>query len=358
MTVETTISPLVVPLSLDDPDAADFRAYGALGQQICGEMVGIRDLAPPAEQMIAAWQDSQDTVHTGFVARRGTEIVGMVTVDYAQEEGARAAELDLLVPEEHWGQGIEAALLDHAEREARHHGRSILQIWTLHRALDAERMLVPETGWGRIPAIPLSDVLTDRGFRLEQVERNSELDLTADTAPIERALAEAIRTAGADYRLLTWDLPTPPEFRDGYAQVLSRLATDAPSGDMEFDEEAWDAARVARRDARLTGAGQLVSVAAVEHVPSGAIVAYNELLIGADRAGVTHQFGTLVAKQHRGHRLGTWVKCANLLRWRERVPASPRISTFNAEENRPMLDINEAIGFVPVSYAGAWQKKI
>lgn len=358
MTVELTISPITVPLSLDAPDAADFVALGDLGRQICDELVGLPDLAETAAQMLVPWNDTEDTVHTGFVARRGDDIVGMVTIYYVQEEGARTAEIDLLVPEASWGQGVEDALLERAEDEARRRGRSILQLWSLHRATETERMLTPKTGWGRVTAIALTELLEQRGFRLEQVERNSELDLRGDVERLRRTLEEARAFAGDDYRLVEWNLPTPPALRDGYAGVLARLVTDAPSGDMEFDAEEWDAARVVRRDGRLTSAGQLLSVAAVEHVPSATIVAYNELLIGEDRTGVTHQFGTLVTREHRGHRLGMIVKCANLLRWREQAPLSPRVSTFNAEENRPMLDINEAVGFVPVSYAGAWQKKI
>ncbi|UUE22212.1 GNAT family N-acetyltransferase [Microbacterium sp. J1-1] len=357
-TIEPTITPLVVPVSLDDDDAADFRAYGELNRRICDEQVGLPDLAPDAAQMLPDWQDDTDSLDLGFVARVDDEIVGMITVSFAQEAEAHAAELDLLVPEAHWGRGVEDALLARAEVEARARGRSLLQLWSLHRPKDADRMLVPRTGWGRIPATPLSDLAEANGFVLEQVERNSEFDLRSDPAPLRTALDDALAVAGADYRVIEWNMPTPPQLRDGFAGVLARLSTDAPSGDMDFPEEAWDAERVVRREARLLGAGQAVSVVAVEHVSTGELVAYNELLIAADRTGVTHQFGTLVSKDHRGHRLGTIVKCANLLRWRELMPDSTVVSTFNAEENRPMLNINEAIGFVPVSYAGGWQRAL
>jgi hypothetical protein len=65
-----------------------------------------------------------------------------------------------------------------------------------------------------------------------------------------------------------------------------------------------------------------------------------------------------VMREHRGHRLGMVLKLANIAYLDETFPGHPAITTFNAEENRPMLDVNEAVGFVPFTYEGAWQKKL
>ncbi|MFD5214710.1 GNAT family N-acetyltransferase [Microbacterium sp. NPDC058345] len=352
-----TIVEMTVPGRLDDVDAADFHASVALNNAVCLNDTGLLDLQSTAEELLPHWQDRTDTVRRTLLAREGGVLVGAITLYYAVAEPT-SAEIDLMVLPENWGRGIEQALLARAEDEVRQLGRSVIQSWTLHRADRTGAMLTPATGWGEIPRSPLAALLLDSGYALEQVERTSAFDLQGDLTPIQSALDAALAVAGEEYRVVEWTLPTPPERRDGYAWALSRMSTDAPSGGLEVDEETWDAERIARRDARFLDGGQTVSVAAVEHVPTGTLAAFNELAIGADPEGVTHQYCTLVLKEHRGHRLGIVVKCANILRWRRIAPLSPRISTFNAEENRPMLDINEALGFAPVSYAGAWQKRL
>jgi GNAT superfamily N-acetyltransferase/RimJ/RimL family protein N-acetyltransferase len=353
------IEPLVVPSSLDASDAGRFLDMVRIGNEMCRYDIGTADLDEDAQSVLGRWQDGSDWESIGRVALVDDVVIGVAMIRVSTSPEATTAEFDVIVDPERWGEGAEEALYAETERVARERGRTAIRTWTLHRPGERGAMLPSPTGYGAVPASDRQTVAVVRaGFELGQVERNSAFDLRGSYEAVDRLLADALDRLDPAYRPVSWTATTPEEYLEGYAYVLSRMSTDTPAGELTMEEEHWDAERVRRRDRRLAAEGMFVSVAAILHVPTGRIVAYNELVIPGDRTGTTSQYGTLVVKEHRGHRLGTIVKCRNLQDWRDLVPDSPRVTTFNAEENRPMLDINEALGFVPVSYAGAWQKTL
>ena len=55
--------------------------------------------------------------------------------------------------------------------------------------------------------------------------------------------------------------------------------------------------------------------------------------------------------EHRRKGLGRWVKGDSLRRLQQDRPDVTQVTTLNAEQNRPMRGLNEALGFRPVA---AW----
>lgn len=353
----TELRPLRIPASVDGDaaEAADFRAMVDVRNATYRAISGHDDHAITAAELLPFYApEPQETRLMWLVLHEG-RAVGRVGVDLPHEGEANLAHVLIELHPEVWGRGIGALAMELAERTAREHGRTVLQTWAEHPEAPGPR-LAPPTGFGSIPAqAHNARFLTAHGFTLEQVERNSVLDLTRPLASVEALVADA-REHARGYRVVSWFAPTPPEYVAGYAWLKSRMATDTPAADLEVVEEAWDAERVAAHDTRYTDAGRTLHVVAAQHIATGELCAFNELVVGVDRTAASHQEDTLVLREHRGHRLGMLVKCENLLRWREIAPDSPRVMTYNAEENRPMLSINEAIGFTAIAYEGAWKK--
>ncbi|WP_431795534.1 N-acetyltransferase family protein [Microbacterium enclense] len=348
------LRPLPLPASIDAPDAHDFREMARMRDLVYAEIAGHDDHAMPADELLALYRPIAAQLRLLWIAVLDGEVVGRVGLDLPQEAGARTGLWLIELRRSAWGRGIGRAAHELIERTAREHGRTILQSWAEHPAAEGPRLEAP-TGFGSIPLDRAARFYLDAGYTLEQIVRQSRLDL-ADSEPHLRTLLTGAESAATGYRVIQWTLPTPPEFVDAFAYMKSRMITDAPAAGLDYDEEIWDAARVTDWERRYTEADRHVLVTVAQHVDSGELAAFNELSIGKDRTAVTQQEDTLVVASHRGHRLGMLVKCAGLLAWREAIPESPRVLTWNAEENRPMLSINEAIGFAPMSYEGAWQK--
>jgi GNAT superfamily N-acetyltransferase len=357
MSTELVIDDVKIPETLDAPEAADLLTivdiYNLVNSTILGEAAGT--ITP--EELLASIKGQEYERIRLFVARKNDTVVAIALLSWSLEPGTRVSWLDVRVRPEWRNQGIGTAFFDHLEAIAQASGRPFAQGQGVHEAIDDGPQLASPTGFGSLPREESGvRFLLKRGYGLEQVYRMSVLHLPVDESVLAQHLASAQERAGDDYRIVTWAGNTPDRWLDSVAQIMNRMSTDAPSGNLEIEEETWDAERVRTHDNRRILAGRTNLVAAIEHVPSGQLVAYNGVTVPTDRTRPVHQGVTLVLKEHRGHRLGMITKIANIQQLQAFSPESPFILTDNAEENRPMLDVNEAVGFVPLAYLGAWKK--
>lgn len=357
LTAGASLRPLVLPARADADDASELVELARVRNAVYRELTGRDEQDLSATELLPLLQSRRERTTHVWTVRLDDEIVGRAVVDIPHDEGSRVVQAAIELLPRVWGRGIGSAILPHIETTAREHGRTVIQSWVEQQAGDGPR-LDAATGFGSVPRDHVARFLLARGFALEQVYRVSRLCLTAHTLSAVQMLLEDALPTSSDYRLVQWTVPTPDDRVDGYAWLKSRMSTDAPAAGLDVDEEIWDARRVREMEQRLVQMGQSLLVVAAEHIGTGELSAFTELGIGLDTTRTTHQNDTLVLRSHRGHRLGMLVKCAALIAWQQIAPESRDVITYNAEENRPMLAINEALGFAAIAYEGAWKKEL
>src|SRR5690606_7250690 len=79
----------------------------------------------------------------------------------------------------------------------------------------------------------------------------------------------------------------------------------------------------------------------------GEAAGFTEIAVYGERPQLAHQRDTGVLAAHRGHRLGRWLKAANLRLALEHEPRIEVVETYNAESNPWMLGINVDMGYRP-----------
>ena len=283
-----------------------------------------------------------------WIARDGDELVGIAELTLPQLDNLDNSWLDLTVHPAHRRRGIGTALLAHSVARARAEGR---------KRLVADVVETLPGGVAR-SAGPRAFAAKHGAKRaLEEVRRRLVLS-TVDQPRLDAALDEAWRHA-ACYSVVRWtEAGAPDDIVAGVAALESDFLNQAPLGDMIWEAERVDVARVRQIEQAIRDRGGWRRHTAARHDESGDVVAWTTLSSNADTEKHAWQQITLVRPDHRGHRLGTVIKLENLRHTRQRFPALELIDTCNASVNDHMVAINDLMGFQPVDLNVGWQLEL
>ena len=301
------------------------------------------DLPRPAREHVALGRElvapggSRDGLHRA--ALDGDAVVGALRVLFPLRDNPAVAMLDVAVSPAHRRRGLGSALVADGRALAEARGRSVLVTE------------VDEPG----PGAPGRAFAEHLGWTCDLVETRRDLVLPVDEDRLAALEADA-RQASAGYEVVTWRDRTPEELLADRALLERRMTTDAPHGELPVEEEEWDGPRIREYESSHLARGRTVLSAGA--VTGGRLVGFTDLQVPLAQPERASQGGTLVLREHRGHRLGTLLKVANLRRVAQRWPRTRLVSTWNAVDNAPMIAVNEALGCRSTGLYTEWVRPV
>lgn len=285
--------------------------------------------------VLHSWDGSPERHYLGSVDGEPVAVASLELVEY---DNTDFAWVGLQVRPDRRRRGHGSALLDELARTSRERGRT----------------KIGGSGWELPATMPFA---AHHGFQLGSVEvarQQRPLELPPGLAA--EALAEAAPYAEG-YELVQLVGPTPPNLLPGVVALASSI-NDAPTDDLEVEDEVFTAERVRAYEDHTMDAGYRFYRLLVRHRDTGELAGHTVVVVDAERPELAHQHDTSVLREHRGHRLGLLLK-AEMMRWLAAVePRIEVLDTWNAESNDHMIAVNERLGYQAVARQLELQRRL
>ncbi|WP_372729055.1 N-acetyltransferase family protein [Nocardioides sp.] len=274
---------------------------------------------------------------TAYLAREQGETVALGQYFTSRYDNHHLAWLNIEVHPGHRRRGHGSALLEHLVARARREGRTSVGI----------------DGWDLAPvhAFAARHGLAPKAADVNRRQHLDRLDRAALDEQYDAALPHA-----ADY-VLERLLGPVPENELAAMAVMAAAINDAPTDDLDIEDEAYPPERIRAYEQAQAARGTLHRVFA-RHRDSGAFAGQTVVAVDGERPWLAEQHDTSVVREHRGHRLGLLLKL-DMLRWlHEAQPQIATIDTWNAASNDHMIEVNELLGYEVMGRGVSFQRSI
>lgn len=329
-----------------DPESMDqLRAWHEVADAV--STADVPDLpTDPFEELVAAARTSRRAVREErWLLRDDAAPVGIARLSFTLLDNTDQCGVLVAVHPAHRRKGHGRRLFEHVVELVRSEGRGHLLTEIAEPLVDGSTAPGPAFA-GRVGATRA----------LDEIRRVLDLD-GLDAARLDALETEA-RSRSGGYQTVQWVGATPDDLVDEQAELMSRMSVDAPMGELDWEQEVWDAARIREQEQLFAGQRRTRLVTAVRHEESGRLVAFTDIGVSQLQPDPAYQWDTLVLRAHRGRRLGMLAKVANLRQLVREVPEARRVVSWNAESNTHMVAINDALGFRPVDRLAEWVYEI
>jgi GNAT superfamily N-acetyltransferase len=330
-----------VELTWLDPDQLDpHDVAGAVAVHEAARVVDTPQMPPSTTTHFVAvlrhgWDGDRPIT---AVAREDGAIVGVLSIELPAWDNTHLGFVDVTVDPIARRRGLGHVLFETGVDRVRAEQRSLL-LSGCSEGTPGEKFL-ETTGFERASA--------------EVVRRQDPR--TVDWARLDRQYAEA-EARSVDYELVRLPGATPADLLDDMVRLTESI-NDAPTDDLDIEDEVFSADRIRRMEVGQRDRGRRLYRVVARHRTTGELAGHTLTAVEIEQPWVGWQLDTSVARDHRGHRLGLLLKTAMLHWMRDEEPQLRSVITWNAASNAHMIRVNELLGYTPIRNDISWQRRL
>ena len=158
-----------------------------------------------------------------------------------------------------------------------------------------------------------------------------------------------------DYEINLWVDAYPERELEAFTKLYNDFWNSIPVGSMDYEYEELTPERLRNGMESKIKRGWKNWIMVARHKTSGEYAGFTSLLYTGFNPEMVNQGNTGVAIEHRNKGLGRWLKAALIKHVLSEMPNVKKIRSENDVTNKPMLNINNRMGFKPIYSESYWQ---